>query len=682
MRATSHRPENIRNIVLLGHGGSGKTTLAEAILLKCGVISRMGSVEQASTTSDFEPEARAHRQSTNSTLLFGDFEGREINIVDTPGHPEFVGSALAALPAADTALIVVNASTGIEFNTRRLFHAAGEAGLARMFVVNRIDTNPQGLGALLANLKSTFGAKIHAMNLPSGGATDVVDCFDQESGQTDFGSVEEVHRELLESAVEVDDAELERYLSGEKIDLAALRKTFVRAMAVGHVVPVVFTSSRNVVGVEDLLHIIVNEAPSPVSGRPRRLVRNGELVEIPCDVEKPLLAQVFKVTNDAHLGQMAMLRVLQGKLDANTPFVCAQDKKARKAGHVLKVEGRDHPEITPAAFAGDIVALGRVEDIHVDQLLHEPGRDEDLSVPKQKYPAPMLSLAVESKNRGDDVKIGQALSRIVEEDPTFSYSHDPETHELILTGIGDVHLNVMIERLKNRFKLEVSTKPPTIPYRECIGQKAEGHHRHKKQTGGAGQFGEVFLRIEPLPRGTGFEFKSEVFGGAIPTQYIPAVEKGARDALESGVLAGFPVQDVRVVVTDGKSHPVDSKDIAFRTAGKMAVRDAMAKARPALLEPVVNLEVTAPEEYTGTITSEMKQIRGRVLGMENLPGGVGVVRAQAPLAELGSYGGTLRGSTGGQGSFVIEMSHYDPVPPHIHTKIVEARAGHRKKDDE
>jgi len=345
----------------------------------------------------------------------------------------------------------------------------------------------------------------------------------------------------------------------------------------------------------------------------------------------------------------------------------------RKAGHVLKVEGRDHPEFEATAYAGDLVALARVEDIHVDQVLHDPALTGDWQAVPPKYPAPMLSLAVESKNRGDDVKLSQSLSRLAEEDPTFKFMHDPVTHELVLSGVGDVHLKILFERLKNRFKLDVNAKAPTVPYRETITQKAEGHYRHKKQTGGAGQFAEVFLRIEPLPRGSGFEFKSEVFGGTIPTNFIPAVEKGVHDALEAGNLAGFPVHDVRVVVYDGKHHPVDSKDIAFRTAGKMAVRDAIAKARPVLLEPVVSMEVSVPEQFLGTVTGDLKHVRGRVMGVETLPGGYSMVRVQAPLAELGNYGGSLRGLTGGTGSYVMELSHYDPVPSPQQQKIVEAR---------
>mgnify|MGYP001611790808 CR=1 FL=1 len=681
MKASSFRPEDLRNIVLLGHGGAGKTTLVEAMLLKTGAITRLGSVETESTTSDHEPEAKAHHHSTSSSILFTTHEGAEINIIDTPGHPEFVGSALAVLPAVETALVVVNASTGVEFNTRRLFHAAGEAGLARMVVVNKLDLAPPRLPNLLAELSASLGSRLLPINLPTAGLHDVVDCFEQETGAVAFGSVKDAHRALVEAVVEVDDAELEKYLSGEKLTADALRSTFVRAMKLGHVVPVLFTSAKTGAGIADLLHVVVKDAPSPVSGRTRRLSKNGELVELACDERAPLLAHVFKVTADPHLGQVAMLRILQGALGPTTPFIAASDQKARKAGHLMKIEGRDHPELETVAFAGDIVALGRTEELHVDQVLHAPEVKDTWVMPASKYPTPMLSLAVSNKSKADDVKVGQALARLAEEDPTFSYTHDPVTHELVLSGLGDVHLKVMLERLQNRSRVAVVSKAPTIPYRETIGTIAEGHYRHRKQTGGAGQFAEVFLRVEPLPRGAGFEFKSEVFGGSIPGQFIPSVEKGVHDALERGVLAGFPVFDVRVVVTDGKTHSVDSKDIAFRTAAKWAVRDALPRARPALLEPVVNLEVTAPEEYMGAVTGEMKGIRGRILGMEALPGGLSVVRALAPLAELRDFAGTLRGVTGGHGTFTVELAQYEPVPQHTHNKLVDARAAHRVLDD-
>lgn len=682
MKPLSFRPDDIRNLVLLGHGGAGKTLLAEALLYRSGTISRMGSVEAESTTSDADPESRAHHHSTSSTLLFATQQNTELNVIDTPGHPEFVGSALASLSAVETALIVVNATAGVEFNTRRLFHAAAEAGLARMIVVNKIDLVPPAkLANVMADLKGAFGPKLHAINLPAQGATQVIDCFEHDAGATDFGSVKDAHREMVESVVEVDDAQLEQYLAGAAQTAQQLRSTFIRAMSVGQVVPVLFTSAKTGAGVDALLKVIIDDVPSPVTGRRRRLLKNGAPVEIDCALEAPLLAQVFKITADPHLGQLAMVRVLQGKLDASTPFVTPNDSRPRKAGHILKVEGRDHPELAATACAGDLVALARLEDVHVDQVLHAPELKDNFEAVPLQAPSPMLSLAISSRSRTDDVKLGQALSRLTEEDPTFTFVHDSVTHELVLSGLGELHLKVMLERLRNRAKLDVVASAPTIPYQETIGQRAEGHYRHRKQSGGSGQFAEVYLRVEPLPRGTGVEFKSEVFGGAIPQQFIPSVEKGVHDALARGVLAGYPVNDVRVVVTDGKTHPVDSKDIAFRTAAKMAVREALTRARPALLEPIVTLEVTLPEHHLGAVTADLKTLRARVMGMESLPNGLAVLRAHAPLAELSGYGSQLQGATGGQGSFVIELAHHEPVPPQVHNKLVSTRAAHRANDD-
>lgn len=682
-KATSFRPEDIRNVVLLGHGGTGKTTLAEAILHRCGAISRMGSVSEGNTTGDFEPEAKEHQHSTNSSLLFATHERREVNVIDTPGHPEFVGYALSALPAVETAIIVVSAATGIEFNTRRLFHAAGEAGLARMIVVNKIDgVSPAMLRGRVDELKEAFGAKLHCMNLPTRGGKDVIDCFDQEAGAADFLSVKDVHAEMLESTIEIDDAKLEKYLGGEKIDLGELRQTFVKAMAQGHVVPILFTSARDEVGVDDLLHILVEEAPSPVNGRKRRMQKDGELVEVACDADAPFMAHVFKVTNDPGVGQLAMLRVLQGKLDGTTGFVCGTDKKVRKAGHVLKVEGRDHPEFDAVAYAGDLVALARVEDIHVDQVLHDPALEGDWQVVPVKYPAPMLSLAVESKNRGDDVKLAQSLSRLAEEDPTFKFTHDTVTHELVLSGVGDVHLKILLERLKNRFKLDVTTKAPTVPYRETITAKAEGHYRHKKQTGGAGQFGEVYLRVEPLPQdhADGFEFVNATVGGSIPRQFMPAIEKGVRQVLGDGAIAGYPMTGIKVEIYDGKYHAVDSKEVAFITAGKRAFIDAVQKAKPALLEPFVELEVTAPSQYMGDLTGDLSTKRGRVVDTGMIGADICVIRAIVPLSELQNYSNELKSITGGAGSYTMDYSHDEQTPPHVMQEVVAAYKPHAEED--
>jgi elongation factor G len=460
--ASSYRPEDIRNIVLLGHGGAGKTTLAEAMLHRCGVITRMGSVEEANTTSDFEPEAKQHKHSTSSTLLFATHQGKELNVIDTPGYPDFIGQALAALPAVETAVIVVNAETGIEVNTRRLYHAAGEMGLARMIVINKIDKNPDGLAGLVETLKESFGPELHCINLPADYGRNVVDCFDEDHGKTDFGDVKAIHQEMVESVVEIDDAEMEKYLSGENIPLQELRECFIKAMNAGHVVPILFTAAKTEVGIDDLLHILVEESPSPVTSRPKRLMaRDGKEDEKPqefaCDPDKPLLAHVFKVTTDPYVGKLAMIRILQGKMDSATQFLCGDEKKSHKTGHVLKVEGRDHPEMAATAYAGDIIALAKVEDLHVDNIIHDAAAANQWKPVSPRYPTPMFSLAIEPKSRGDEVKISGALQKLSEEDPTFRHTHDPQTHEIVIHGIGDLHLRVMLEKMKNRFNLEVTT---------------------------------------------------------------------------------------------------------------------------------------------------------------------------------------------------------------------------------
>ncbi len=456
---TTYRPDDIRNIALIGHGGVGKTMLAEALLLRTGAITRMGSVNEATTVSDFDTEAKSHHHSTSSSLLFGTWEGKEINIIDTPGHPELIGQTLAVLSAVETAVIVVDAVLGVEDHTLRLFKAAGALGLARMVVVNRIDQAAANLPMLVASLKTELGPNLHCINLPVRSGSDVIDCFDHEAGHADFGSVAEVHREMLESSIEVDDGEVERYFAGEKIDLAALRRCFVKAMVSGHVIPILFTAGRAGVGVVDLLHILAAEGPSPAHARPRRLMRGGEIVEVACDATAPFLAHVFKVTTDPKLGRLAMLRILQGTLDSGTTFIASTDKKARRANQVLKIEGRERPELGTMAFAGDIVALGKVEDLHVDQVIHDLTVTDHYAPLPAHYPLPTLSLGLEVVERKEAGKLGVSLAQLVEEDPTLRVEQDPKTNGFILRGLGALHLGVVIERLKSRFAIEVKTHP-------------------------------------------------------------------------------------------------------------------------------------------------------------------------------------------------------------------------------
>ena len=394
---------------------------------------------------------------------------------------------------------------------------------------------------------------------------------------------------------------------------------------------------------------------------------------------------MFKVSTDPYLGKLSTIRLLQGSLDARTPFLRGDEGGGHplRAGHVLKLEGRDHPEIESTAYAGDIVTVAKIDELHVNDIVRSPALPGDFEPVLPPYPQPMMSLAVEPKKKNDEIKLSGALARLLEEDPTLRAGQDHQTGETLISGIGEQHLKVAIDRLESRFHLALDVKPPKIAHRETITVRAEGHHRLKKQTGGAGQFAEVFLRVEPLPRGAGFEFASEVFGGAIPTQYIPAVEKGVHDAMAAGALGGYPVYDVRVVVHDGKSHPVDSKDIAFRTAGKLAFRDAFAKAQPALLEPIVVVEIAMPERYVGDVTADLKPRRGRVLGVDTVPAtGMTVIRAQVPLGELAQYGGQLRGLTGGQGTFVLEPSHYDFVPAQVQRRLLAGRELAGEDEDE
>jgi elongation factor G len=673
------QPAAICNIALIGHTGAGKTTLAEAILHRCGAIPRLGTIKDGSTTGDFEPEARAHQHSTSSCLMFATHAGRQINIIDTPGSPELVGHALAALPAVEIAVIVVNAAAGIELGTRHLFHAAAEAGMPRMVVVNHIDEHLAKLPDLVEQLRATFGSALHCINLPTGGGSDVVDCFELDTGSADFGSVADVHKDMLEATIEMDDADLERYLSGETIEPAKLKADLVEAMNRGHVVPILFTCATREIGIDNLLHVLVEAAPSPAVAKPRRVRRGDEEITVPCDPTGSLLAQVFKVVTDPYLGKVAMVRVLRGQIDGTTAFVVASSKKPLKAGHVLKVQGRKNVEVNNAC-AGDIIAIAKLDELRADTILHDPAGPDDLTALRPRYPVPTYSLALTLKNKADEVKLSAAMGRLVEEDPTLRAGQDHETHELVLSGIGELHLRIALEKLKNRFSLEAIGRAPTIAYHETITGNAEGHYRLKKQTGGAGQFGEVYLRVEPLPRGTGFEFVDDVVGGTIPTQYIPACEKGCQDSLDRGVIAGFPVHDVRAIVYDGKSHAVDSKDSAFRTAAKYAMRDAMAKAKPVLLEPIASLVISVPDRYTGDITGDLKNHRGQVIGVD-MEGGMTIIRASAPVAELGRYASQLRAMTGGHGNFTMEVSHYDVVPHLVQQKIAADRKPGEEKEE-
>ncbi len=670
---------DIRNVLLAGHGGSGKSTLADAMLFASGTVTRKGSSHDGSSVSDYEKEEKEHGFSIFSTILHADHLGKRINLIDTPGSPDLIGQAIACLAAVETLAVVVNAAAGVEVVTRRMMEMAKELNLPRAIIVNKIDSPDVNLQALVASLKEMFGPECLPINLPSGKGKAVVECLLNTGGESDFDSVRRSHAAILDQIVEMDENLMEKYLGGEEPNYEALHAPFERAMDEGHVIPVLFTDAKTGVGVPELLDAIAKHFPSPEEGNPEPFLsfRGGGSAgspqeEVPYeyrnDPNRPLLAHVFKVTTDPFVGKLAIFRVHQGKCTGQSQVYIGYNKKPIKLGHIFHLQGKEHREANEI-IAGDIGAVAKIEEIHTNDVLHDDHALDSVHLRPLNYPTPMYGLAITPKARGDEQKLSVLLTKLAEEDATFKWHTDRQTHEVVINGIGELHLRLMLERLKNR-GLHVDTKPPKIAYRETISANAEGHHRHKKQTGGAGQFGEVFLRIEPRERGEGFEFVNEVFGGTIPGQFIPAVEKGVRDVIESGAIAGYPLQDVRVIVYDGKHHPVDSKEVAFRTAGKFAFREAISKARPVLLEPIVNMEVTIPEAQVGSVTGDLSGKRGRIQGQDFLPGGMAVVKAQAPLSEVMQYQSQLKSVTGGQGFFAMELSHYEAVPPQVQAQIV------------
>ena len=671
---------DIRNIALLGHGGAGKTTLAEAMLHAAKVTGRLGSVDDGTSVLDFSEIEKDRKHSVDPSLGHFDHAGKTVNMIDTPGYSDFIGGALTAMAGSDTAVIVISASAGIEVGTRRMFAASGQAGKARAIIINKIDADNVELGRVMASITETFGSACKPMNLPCAKGTAVLDCFTNESGQSDLGDVAEAHTELIENVIESDEELMDAYLGGEGVSQDRLSAAFARAMVAGTVIPVLFTSSKGNVGVAEVMDAVAGYFPSPADVLPMPVRSStdadAEGVDIEADPDGEFIAQAFKITADPFVGKLAWIRVLQGTATGDTTYHLRDEKKSAKIGHILKVQGKETEECQQAV-AGDIIALAKVEDIRMGDTLHAAAAPMFLTMPP--LPTPMFSQAVEPKSRGDEQKISGALYKLAEEDPTFRITLDSQTHEMVISGVGDLHLRLMLTKMKQRFDIEVDTKPPKIPYRETVTAKAKGHHRHKKQTGGSGQFGEVYLEVEPLELDEGFEFVNKLFGESIPRQYLPAIEKGVKDVLTVGPVAGYPMQDIRVSVYDGKHHPVDSKEIAFRTAGKHAFIDAISNAKPVLLEPFVNMEITIPASYMGDIASDLSGRRGRILGQDMLPGNICTVKAQAPLAEVMQYNSQLRSVTGGQGSYAMDLSHYEQVPGNVQQAIIAAA---KKKEED
>ncbi|WP_296278831.1 elongation factor G [Pseudoxanthomonas sp.] len=672
----SYSTQQIRNVALAGHPGAGKTTLFEALLHAGGALQVAGTIERGTTVSDHDPIEKTRGHSIDTAIASTDHGGMHVNLIDTPGYPEFRGPTLSALSAVETALIVVDADSGVAHGTRRLMDRAAQRNLCRAIVINKIDQEGADCAAILAALREEFGPEVLPVNLPADGGKAVIDCFWQSTGTSDLGDVADWHQKIIDQVVEINETVMEHYLdlgegglSGEE-----LHDAFEQCLREGHLVPVCFASARTGVGVKELLDVAERLFPNPAEANPPPFVKlNGtgpQPIEAVPDPRAHVIADVFKIVNDPFVGKLGIFRVYQGTLKKDTQLFVDDGKKPFKVGHLFKLKGKDHVEVDQA-IPGDIAAVAKVEDLHFDAVLHDSHDEDHIHLAPIDFPKPMFGLAIEAASKGQEQKLSLALQKLAEEDPAFIVEHQPELNETVIRGLSDLHLRVMLERLKDRHGVAVTTRPPRIAYRETIGAKAEGHHRHKKQTGGAGQFGEVSLRVEPLPRGSGFEFVDEVKGGVIPGQFLPAVEKGVRQVLGSGALAGYPLQDIRVVVHDGKHHAVDSKEVAFVAAGKKAFLDAIAKARPQVLEPVVDLEVVVPEAQVGDITGSLAGKRARINGTDAVRDGI-VVKAQVPLAELDGYAAELKSMTAGQGRYSLDFSHYEAVPPNVQQKLVDA----------
>ena len=679
---TSPAVEALRTLALVGPAAAGKTSLAEALLVRAGVLGAAGTLERGSTVSDHDPLERRMLHSLNSTVMHLEHAGTRVHFIDTPGSPDFLGQSLPALEAVETAAVVINATAGVEPMARRMMEHAAARHLDRLIIVNRIDAPGADLPAVLAQIQASFGRECLPVNLPAAGGTRVVDCFFNRSGESDFGSVADAHRALVEQVVEVDNDLVDRYLNDGDVDPDELHAPLEQALREGHLIPVCFVSARTGAGVAELLDVIVKLLPHPGEANPPDFLRHegaaAEPVHALPDPSLHVLAHVFKVTVDPYVGRMGVLRVHQGTITPGSQLYIGDGRKPFKVGHLFMLQGKAHIEVA-RAVPGDIVAVAKVDEIAFDAVLHDAVEDARIHLAPLDFPKPVYGLAIEPKRHGDEQRMWEIVTKLVDEDPCLKLEHVAVTNETIVYGLSELHLRVLLERLRDVHRFEVTTRPPRIAYRETVAAPAAGHHRHKKQSGGAGQFGEVFLRIEPLPRGAGFEFVDQVKGGTIPTQYLPAVEKGVREVLAQGAIAGYPVVDVRVIVHDGKHHSVDSKDIAFATAGRKAFLAAIRDARPLVLEPIVHIEISASDTAMGDITGDLSAKRGLVTGTRNGAAGQVVVRGQVPMSELSGYQSRLNALTSGQGRYSIELSHYEAVPPAVQQQLMGQFRGH---DDE
>lgn len=671
----------LRNVAFVGHGATGKTTLVEHLLHKMGAIERIGTIDDGNTTTDTLADEKDRKISIDASIAHANYKGCDFNFIDAPGYPDFVGQAITALYAVETAMITVDAVAGVQVNTRRMWSEAGKLGLARVIVVTRLDAENASYDDVMQSISSAFGESVVPFVLPDGeGASfhGIVSLLDppETIPEDCVDSVEDLRERLIERIVEVDDEALEKYLEGEKPSDESLFALSKRAIAAGTMVPVLFVAAEKDAGVQKLLDFMDHDLPSPIDGVKRTFLPTADAEEgeeVAPDPAGPFRAQVFRVVTDPFVGKITTFRIYSGSLSGDTTVLNPRTDKTEKITHFFRPMGKEQSEVKEAV-AGDIIQLTKIESFSLGDTLCDPSAAGFF--PPIKLPTPMMAYAVEPTKRGDEAKIGTALSKIDESDPSLTVRRDELTGELVVSGVSTLHLDIVLERLKV-LGVEVQTKAPRIPYLETITTKGDAKYRHKKQSGGAGQFAEVWMRLEPQERGAGFEFANEIVGGAISASFVGSAEKGVRQVLQGGVLAGYPVVDVKAIVYDGKEHPVDSKDIAFQVAGRNAFKEAFMAAKPCLLEPVVEIEVMVPSQYIGDVTGDISGRRGRVQGTDTV-GDMQTIKALVPQSEVANYSTELRSMTGGAGSYTMEISHYDVVPAKLGEQIMAAA----KKEDE
>jgi elongation factor G len=693
--ASARSVADVRNICLVGSGGSGKTTLTEKLLFSTGALSRAGSVEEGNTVSDYTEEEKHHKHSLQPAFVHFDYEGHEVHLIDTPGLVDFLGHAIACFPAVETVAVVIDAHKGIDSTVRRLMTVAGDRKIPRMIIINKIEENADGLPDLVAQIRETFGNICLPINLPTLKGKKVINVFehdghDSAGDQTDFSSVHEAHKNIVEQVIEVDEELTMEYLEkgeGAGFDPDKLHAAFEKALGEAHLVPICFVSAKTGAGVDDLLHVFASLCPSPLEISPPELEirkgedENGQPIEedyVPQpDPKGKVIAHVFKITTDAFVGKLGIFRVHSGTIKHKQELYIDDNNKPFRVGHLFKLQGKEHVEVSEVG-PGEIAAISKVDELHFNGILHEAAEASTVHLRPLPLPKALYGLAIQLKNLADETKFSSAAHKMMAEDPSLKIERIAATNQTVMRGLGELHLRIVCEKFKKQYNIDLVTSQPKVAYKETITSQADGHHRHRKQTGGAGQFGEVFLRIEPLPTDhpTGFEFASEVVGGTVPRQFWPAVEKGVKQIIDSGAFAGYPMQGIRVALYDGKYHDVDSKEIAFITAGKKAFIDAVAKAKPKLLEPYVIVEVNAPSRYMGDITGHLSTKRGRVQDSLVQSGDSCLVRAVAPLGELQNYANELKSMTGGAGTFSMEYSHDEHTPPQVQAAVVAAYKPH------